>query len=161
MDFVAGGGKSSRVRPKGPVETGTLGIFGSYIIDLLVVIRIRQMNLVGGYSDNGSCASTSEISKMSKLTARLEHRTVFSMQLFNLCIISASADIAEEECVEMCHRCESRAWNFGKWMEIASVHVDTNEPNDGRCREITNPRRRPTKREVACYHCCRVKSLII
>ena len=109
------------------------------MIDLLVVIRISEMDLIWGYSDNGSCAARPEIIKKSKLAARLEHRTIFSMQLFNLGVISASADIVEEECVEMRHRRESGARDFGKRMEMASVHQDASEPNDGCCREISGP----------------------
>lgn len=133
MKFVARGGKGSRVCAKCAIESRALRIFRSHVIDLLVVIWISKMNLIGRNSDNGPCSKTPEIGKMSRLAAELGRRTILPMQFFNLCVISAATSIIEEEGVEIRHSREGRAWDFGKRVEIASIHEDAQERDDCCC----------------------------
>lgn len=141
MKFVARSGKGSRVRAKCAVESRAFRIFRSHVIDLLVVIWIGKMNLIGCNSDNGPCSETPEIGKMSRLAAELGRRTILPMQLLNLCVISATTSIIEEEGVEMRHSRKGRAGDFGKRVEVASIHEDAQERDNCCCGKVAGRER--------------------
>lgn len=83
------------------------------------------------------------------------------MQLFNLCVISAAANIAKEECVEIRHSRECWAWNMGKWVEPASVHEDAQEQEYCCCREAAGPSRDAGEKTTCGHFLCDVKKRFI
>ena len=55
MDVRTGGGEGCILGPKGAVESRAFAISGPEMVDFVQVVRVTEVDFVGGDANNGAC----------------------------------------------------------------------------------------------------------